>query len=870
MPETPQHEPPHQDSHVQDNSSAGSTTPLKEELDKFIAEILANREAIYQGKGNYAPVPEEDEEYRLLRQKGLQEATRNYDISHYPFYVPPQERENQEKQQREEQPTIDWKKIEQKVYLKAFLEPDEDELEEQIRAVSGRKLSYEQTRRIILERIAKSKSDFEQFIYEDIFSKVAALIFSLGVAMLIRYGISEGILPEWARVSIGVLVAGILFVIAKRLEYRNQTFSLLFATSAFCILYYTNYLAFKTYGFLSQPAAFLLMLSIVGLALWLSLHYNRLYFAVLALLGAYLTPFAIAGEKVNYDYFFAYLWLISATTIAIAYFKNWILLNYLTFITTIALFSGWMWRMNLASLAALQTGLFFSTIFYLTYFIMHLLHSLRPLKSPTEVPMSERDLFFFNANAIFFAFVVYRLLSAHFLVQEYFGWWLMALGLLNGAFGGWLYYKAHADYHIRKYMQLIFLVSANLAIIFLCQTRNALHLAWLSECFLLMLIGRYWKASIFRDVFVIVLAASFIALLTIWYATYVIRSNQPFLFNDAVFATSATIVAYVACLILVRQQAQHTREKLMFITYDANTLQVLLAASSVALFYLSGNIELTYHRFSHPSLERLVIGIYNTVFAILLWIAVLQIKNKRFQFIANYVLMAAVISYIVFAHSHTVQLRNEFLSGISKPFWFFTHYINLTLDLLAIYLILSYEYGIFNPAAEEDQQNDQEENASPLRINYLVWLACSALVFHLTAELDHLYIIFNYVPGTSVQESVSNSLKQTRVFFYPILWSLIAFAWMLLGIRWRIKDLRIIASILLGVMLIKLLAYDIWYLSRFAQILLLLIIGALLLLVSYLNTQLRRLLIEGTINIEEIYRKLTGKSTDNSPPPLQQ
>ncbi|MCS7019313.1 MAG: DUF2339 domain-containing protein [Cytophagales bacterium] len=858
MADSPEHHtPPSEDEHLPQQPS----DPLSEQIDRFVAEILENREAIQQSKGDYNPLLEDDA-YRLLREKGLSEATKDYDLSHYPFYVPPRKRSTNE---RKDQPdtTIDWKKIEQKVYLKAFLEPDEDELEEQIRAeVAKRKgLSYEKTRQMILERLSKSKDDFERFIYEDVFSKIAALIFTLGVAMLIRYGIAEGVLPEAARVAIGLLTSGILFAIAKRMENSNETFSLLFATSALFILYYTNYLAFKEYYFLSHPVAFFFMLCIVGLSLWLSLHYEQRYFAVLAIIGAYLTPFVISGERVYYEYFFGYLLLITCVTIAIAYFKQWTLLNYLSFVATVLIFIGWAWRVNLGSVAMLQIGLTFSTLFYLTYFAMHVLHSLRPLPNDqTQVPMSERDLFFFSLNVFFFIFMVYRLLSAHFLVGEYFGWWLIAISLLNGSVGWWLYNKPQSDKYIRKYLQTFALLGVSIGAILIWHTAKNLHLIWLVETVLLLLLSRYWQVALFRDVAVLTFAASLLMLLIIWFNTYTGDSAPVFLFNDAVLATAAAVIAYVVSFILVRMQANQTSERLMFLTYEAPKLQVLFLTVSVVLLYLCGNMEFTYHHFAHPSLERLVIGIYNTVFALLLWVVAMRTGNARFQNIAHYTLMTAVISYIVFAHPKVIDLRNAFLLGTAKASWFFVHYINLALDLTAIYLLLSYKYGVFRPeSVATEQEPNSEQDVHFANIDYSVWLACAALVFHLTAELDHLYVLFGYNPQQSFQESLDRLLDQTQLFFYPILWLLIALGFMLLGVKWRIKDFRIIASALLGVMLLKLLAYDIWRVSRFTQILLMIIVGGLLMIVSYLNTQLRKFLVEGRLNMDEIYRKLTGK-----------
>jgi uncharacterized membrane protein len=77
-----------------------------------------------------------------------------------------------------------------------------------------------------------------------------------------------------------------------------------------------------------------------------------------------------------------------------------------------------------------------------------------------------------------------------------------------------------------------------------------------------------------------------------------------------------------------------------------------------------------------------------------------------------------------------------------------------------------------------------------------------------------------------------------------ILWSLCAFVQMWLGMRLKYKTLRIISLSLLGLVLCKLFMYDLSNVSQGARIVALVVLGVVLLVLSFMYQKLKKILFE--------------------------
>jgi uncharacterized membrane protein len=78
----------------------------------------------------------------------------------------------------------------------------------------------------------------------------------------------------------------------------------------------------------------------------------------------------------------------------------------------------------------------------------------------------------------------------------------------------------------------------------------------------------------------------------------------------------------------------------------------------------------------------------------------------------------------------------------------------------------------------------------------------------------------------------------------PVLWGAIAFVFLSAGIKRQVKQLRIIALAVLALTLIKLFTYDIKDVSEAGKIIAFIILGIVLLVMSFMYQKIKALILE--------------------------
>ena len=156
------------------------------------------------------------------------------------------------------------------------------------------------------------------------------------------------------------------------------------------------------------------------------------------------------------------------------------------------------------------------------------------------------------------------------------------------------------------------------------------------------------------------------------------------------------------------------------------------------------------------------------------------------------------------------------------------HYIFLTLLLLVVGLSLT----------RIRRLNEFNQKTH----NLYSWFFVFFFVFIASAELDHLVVIAAYSPG----DSMAHILTQNQKIGYPILWGLTSFTLIALGLKKKLKHLRVISLSLFLVTLLKLFLVDIKGISEGGKIAAFISLGVLLLVVSFMYQRLKKLLLADT------------------------
>jgi uncharacterized membrane protein len=113
----------------------------------------------------------------------------------------------------------------------------------------------------------------------------------------------------------------------------------------------------------------------------------------------------------------------------------------------------------------------------------------------------------------------------------------------------------------------------------------------------------------------------------------------------------------------------------------------------------------------------------------------------------------------------------------------------------------------------------------------------------LSAEIVHIWVYMDYNPGFEHWDIASRASK----IAWPILWSLISLMLMWFGMKLRIKQFRIISLSLFTLTIVKLFAYDISNVSQGGKIAAFIILGVILLVVSFMYQKIKGLFVEDQV-----------------------
>jgi uncharacterized membrane protein len=127
---------------------------------------------------------------------------------------------------------------------------------------------------------------------------------------------------------------------------------------------------------------------------------------------------------------------------------------------------------------------------------------------------------------------------------------------------------------------------------------------------------------------------------------------------------------------------------------------------------------------------------------------------------------------------------------------------------------------------------------------HLTWIIAVVCVVIFSAELKNAFVWINYSDKASfeVQGSVFDKAGLT------IVWSLSSFVMIWLGMKYSYKPLRITALVLFGITLCKLFMFDIRDIAPGGKIIAFILLGALLLIISFMYQRLKKIIIDDAGN----------------------
>lgn len=221
------------------------------------------------------------------------------------------------------------------------------------------------------------KRDLESVIGGSWFAWAGILAVIVAVSFFLKLAFDNEWIGPRAQVSIGALGGLALLVVGERLRSRGlRAYAFILSGGGILILYLSIYASYNFYPLLDQPIAFLLMALVTTVAVLLSVRLDALAVAILGLVGGFLTPVLISSGRDNEVALFTYVALLDAGVLAVAYFKRWRLLDFLSFVCTVLMSLGW--AAKFYDTPKLWTTLVFISVFFVLYSLLAVFHNVLP------------------------------------------------------------------------------------------------------------------------------------------------------------------------------------------------------------------------------------------------------------------------------------------------------------------------------------------------------------------------------------------------------------------------------------------------------------------------------------------------------------
>ena len=670
--------------------------------------------------------------------------------------------------------------------------------EEQLEAPQGMMAENNVTSEIpvVTPSVRKQKKvNYEKFIGENLFGKIGILVFVIGVGFFVKYAIDKDWINETLRTVLGFLTGSALLVVAERLQKKYRTFSSLLAGGAFAVFYLTVAIAFHFYHLFPQTVAFIILIVITLFMSILSVLYDRRELAIISLVGGFLTPFIVSSGDGNYMVLFTYISILNLGMFGLSIYKKWGELPVIAFVFTYLVMGLFLLTGYSTGTAIISVHLFaFATLFYFI-FLLPILSILR-----IEAIKKNRGLLLVIITNNF----IYLLLGILFLrnMELAFkseGLLSLFIAIINLVLVIWLR-MSKKDYKFLIYAMLGLVLTFVSITIPIQLDGNYITLFWAAEMVLLLWLYVKSKIWIYERATLVLMGLTLISYLMDVSAVILSSSSSDTVFLNSSFATSLFVGLAAGAFALMMGHYRSLFSESRCLRYVPWNPVMLL--TSAAILYYTFMAEFSLHL---AGATRSGMMLVFTSAAIL------------------------ILSYAFKKRFPIEQCTIPYLAGLG---------IN----------VLIYAINIWG---------DQWAHMS-LSPVLLRWLAAAFIIVNLYYVARQYYTIIGLKTHSTVYLNVLALLlwlTMVRSFLwqagvedfdagFSVSLSIAGFVQMALGMRLHQKVLRIISLSTFGIVLLKLILKDLWAMPTIGKIIVFIILGLILLVLSFLYQKLKGVLFK--------------------------
>ena len=672
--------------------------------------------------------------------------------------------------------------------------------------------SFQRSKKTTTQRF--SKDQLEDLIGSNLINKIGILVTLVGVYIGAKYSIEKDLISPAMRIILGYGIASALCLLAYKLKAKYIDYSAVLMSGSIAIIYFITYIAHSFYHLFTQPIAFGLMLCTTVFVVSMSIWYNRKIIALLGQVGAYAIPFLLSTGNENLPALYGYLSIINAGMLFLSFKRDWKIIYQLAFCTSWFIFLvSFLNAIDLkADFNANLILLFINFLIFYTAFLSH--------KIIKKELYNLGEIVILLTNAVAFYLLGYYLINTVFDNEQCLTYFTLANALVHGALGFWIYRMKLADSSVS-----LFILGLGIAFITISVPvafhGNTITVLWTIEALAICYVGYKTKRDAYLMLTVALLILTLGSLVLDWYKHYlfdeITSANQVTPFLNANFQSSVFVCL---CLGIISSLSIKNRiDKDDFINASLTiALPFVFVLSTYGLLVQEIDLAWFVHMISHKAEELehfriLTLQLFSMAY-LSLWLGLnlKRFKAKHFSTVLVIIGVYALFIALVGGLTEIGLLRTQYLQQKSGN----------ALSMLGFrYLYFLFIAVLLAGITKSLQQFPLSKNTNRF----------TAAIFNLTllSLLCNEFIHWMDIGGYANQYKLGLS----------IIGGAYALVLIFIGIRKKQKHLRIGAMVLLGITLVKLFFYDLSSLSTISKTVVLLVLGMIMLMASFLYNKFK-------------------------------
>ncbi|PTT36928.1 DUF2339 domain-containing protein [Chryseobacterium sp. HMWF028] len=632
------------------------------------------------------------------------------------------------------------------------------------------------------------------FLKQNALTIIGIFTLVLGIGYFVKYAIDKNWIGETARAAIGFCTGAGIIITGHFLRKNYTAFASIITGGGIAVLYFTATIAFREYHLFTQNTAFFITALITAASIILSYYYKSEVLIIFSLIGGFTAPLMISTGQSNYLFLFIYLTLLNVGMLTASFLQHWKSVGWAAYIFTTAYLFYW----------TNESTELLSITFYLISYVIFYIFALHEYFRKNVLSTSDiLILALANFSSVFGLLYIFDTLNYEPPI---------IFPLIFAAVNSILLFKEYG----RKNFGIPYSVFAGL-VTSLITTAIAIqfktHLItsiWAIETTLLLFIWKKTGHGIFKTFFYILFPMVMIAQIVTW-TEYFGANDFNIIFNPPFITSSFTIVSIIANLYLLRNTKQESNEK------PNNFFEDLITVVSYGIIYITFLLEIMYHISDMPWSAITSIGLLFTIyyiFILLLFRKPLNIRNDIQPALIYLLFILVTLSLSVSASSIVPDIL--------------TKRLHVSFYLLHLLQWIPFIYVCFRivPSSEFHKR----------RISY--WMTSLAFIICVSCELHHSYVL---MVSNDIPHSYEAS-EHFNILYLPIIWTILASIFIYTGLKRDIQEYNKIGFALIGLMVLKLYAYDVWQMDNISRISAFIALGIILLLSSFAFQRLKNII----------------------------